>query len=208
MRCPQIVSLENTATLAHFCLPDYSREHHIYDTTLWLVAIKIRRWHHLLASLHVLILSLSRGIIYMMTSSNGNIFRVTGPLCGEVTSHGWIPCTKASGANFDVFFDLRLINGWVNGWVNNREAGDLRRHRAHYGVIVVTNMNWASAQTCIPWVWGEMRSSWFVKHLPGFLWWGMSSGQVGGSAEKRETILKEETQPRTPRGHWCLVWTP
>ena len=46
---------------------------YIYHTTLWLVAIKIRRWHHLLASLHVLILSLSRGIIYMMTSSNGNI---------------------------------------------------------------------------------------------------------------------------------------
>ena len=27
----------------------------------------------------------------MMTSSNGNIFRVTGPLCGEFTSHRWIP---------------------------------------------------------------------------------------------------------------------
>ena len=26
---------------------------------------------------------------------------------------------------------------WINGWVNNREAGDLRRHRAHYGVTVM-----------------------------------------------------------------------
>ena len=26
---------------------------------------------------------------------------------------------------------------WMNGWVNNREAGDLRRHRAHYDVIVM-----------------------------------------------------------------------
>ena len=26
---------------------------------------------------------------------------------------------------------------WLNGWVNNREAGDLRRHRAHYDVIVM-----------------------------------------------------------------------
>ena len=25
----------------------------------------------------------------------------------------------------------------INGWVNNREAGDLRRHRAHYDVIVI-----------------------------------------------------------------------
>ena len=31
-----------------------------------------------------------------MTSSNGNIFRVTGPLCGEFTCHRWIPPTNAS----------------------------------------------------------------------------------------------------------------
>ena len=30
-----------------------------------------------------------------------------------------------------------LICEWINGWVNNREAGDLRRHRAHYEVIVM-----------------------------------------------------------------------
>ena len=37
-------------------------------------------------------------IIFMMTSSNGNIFRVTGPLCEEFTGHQWIPRTKASDA--------------------------------------------------------------------------------------------------------------
>ena len=30
-----------------------------------------------------------------------------------------------------------LICAWINGWVNNREAGDLRRHRAHYDVVVM-----------------------------------------------------------------------
>ena len=30
-----------------------------------------------------------------------------------------------------------LIYAWINGWVNNREAGDLRRYRAHYDVIVM-----------------------------------------------------------------------
>ena len=30
-----------------------------------------------------------------MTSSNGNIFRVTGHLCGEFTGHWWIPHTMA-----------------------------------------------------------------------------------------------------------------
>ena len=30
-----------------------------------------------------------------------------------------------------------LICVWINGWVNNREAGDLRRYRAHYDVNVM-----------------------------------------------------------------------
>ena len=30
-----------------------------------------------------------------------------------------------------------LICARINGWVNNREAGDLRRHRAHCNVIVI-----------------------------------------------------------------------
>ena len=30
-----------------------------------------------------------------------------------------------------------LICVWINGWVNSREAGDLRRHRAHCDVIVM-----------------------------------------------------------------------
>ena len=34
----------------------------------------------------------------MMTSSNGNIFRATGPLWGELIGHRWIPLTKASDA--------------------------------------------------------------------------------------------------------------
>ena len=29
-----------------------------------------------------------------------------------------------------------LICAWINGWINNREACDLRRHRAHYAVVV------------------------------------------------------------------------
>ena len=31
-----------------------------------------------------------------------------------------------------------LICAWINGWVNNREAGDLRRYRAHYDVPVMS----------------------------------------------------------------------
>ena len=40
---------------------------------------------------------------FMMTSSNGNIFRVTGHLCGEFTGPRWIPHTKASHAELWCF---------------------------------------------------------------------------------------------------------
>ena len=54
-----------------------------------------------------------------MTSSNGNIFRVTGPLCGEFTGPGEFPTQRLVTWSFDVFFDLRL-NKWLSkqswGW--------------------------------------------------------------------------------------------
>ena len=31
-----------------------------------------------------------------------------------------------------------LIRAWIYGWINNRKASDLRRHRAHYDVTVLT----------------------------------------------------------------------
>ena len=34
-------------------------------------------------------------------------------------------------------FEISLICAWINRLVNNRKAGDLRRYRAHYDVIVV-----------------------------------------------------------------------
>ena len=44
---------------------------------------------------------------YMMTSSNGNIFRATGHWCGEVTGHGEFPTQRPVTRSFDVFFELR-----------------------------------------------------------------------------------------------------
>ena len=43
-----------------------------------------------------------------MMSSNGNIFSVTGFLCGEFTGHRWIPLTKASDTELWFFFDPHL----------------------------------------------------------------------------------------------------
>ena len=34
-------------------------------------------------------------------------------------------------------FDFSFICVWINDWLNDREAGDLRRNRAHYDVMVM-----------------------------------------------------------------------
>ena len=65
--------------------------------------------------------------VNMMTSSNGNIFHVTGPLWGESTSHRGIPLTKAS----DVKLWFHVLNKWIS---SSRDAGDLRLLHAHYEV--------------------------------------------------------------------------
>ena len=97
---------------------------------------------------------------HVMTSSNGIIFRVSGPLWGESIGHR--PSQRPVTRSFDVFFGLcfwfwliilftrvegsqknnaylagTVKNAWTNGGVNNRDAGGLRLHRAHYDVTVM-----------------------------------------------------------------------
>ena len=65
-----------------------------------------------------------------MTSSNRNIFRVTGPLRGEFTGHRWIPLSQASDAELWYFL-------WSALEQTVEQTIDLRRYRAHYDVIVM-----------------------------------------------------------------------
>ena len=67
----------------------------------------------------------------MMKSSNGNIFRVTGLLCGEFTGYRWIPAQRPVTRSFDVFFDLRLnkrLNKQSRGWWFETPSSPLWRH--------------------------------------------------------------------------------
>ena len=75
----------------------------------------------------------------VLSSPNGNIFRVTGPLWGESTGPRWIPLTKASNAGALMY---SLICARTNGWVNNRDPGNLRCNFAHYEVTVMVSMLW------------------------------------------------------------------
>ena len=46
-----------------------------------------------------------------------------------------------------------LICARINGWVNNREAGDFRRHRAHYDVAVMFSISLWSNPMLIQCLW-------------------------------------------------------
>ena len=67
--------------------------------------------------------------LIMTTTSNGIFIRITGPLCGEFTSHWWIllrPVTRS--------FDFSLIRAWINlskqswGWWFETPSRSLWRH--------------------------------------------------------------------------------
>ena len=123
----------NVHRYAHFC---YQMEH--YGIRNWCIVGFVQPIY-LPATQTQQNITLSESCAHFrMTSSNGNISRVTGHLCGEFTDPRWIPRTKASDAELWCF---SLICVWINGWVNNREAGDFRRYRAHYDVIVMFLVN-------------------------------------------------------------------
>ena len=70
-------------------------------------------------------------VLFMMTSSNGNIFRVTGHLCGEFTGPGEFPAQRPVTRSFDVFFDLRLnkrLSKQSWGWWFETPSCPLWRH--------------------------------------------------------------------------------
>ena len=67
----------------------------------------------------------------MMPSSNGNVFRVTDPLCREFTGHRWIPRTKVSDAELWWFLwyaphKRSSKQSW--GWWFETPSGSLWRH--------------------------------------------------------------------------------
>ena len=76
-----------------------------------------------------------------------------------------------------------LIVAWINGWVNIREAGDLRRHRAHYDITVMALCREQSKVICKV----ALVSMWSQRNwlIPGRLgqcrgWWchGFSYRQI------------------------------
>ena len=96
LKCYDIFNT-NASEIPYYCkylfllLRDHCKQYWIY------VAID---WSYISQPLKNLVppggISIKRWSSFIMTSSNGNIFCITGPLCREFTGHRWIPLTKAS----------------------------------------------------------------------------------------------------------------
>ena len=84
--------------------------------------------------------SSSATIDSMMTSSNRNIFRVTGHLCRS-------PVNSPHKGQWRGAFMFSLMCAWINRWANNREARDLSRYCAHHDVIVMQVFVWCCQAT-------------------------------------------------------------
>ena len=89
-----------------------------------------------------------KGAVFnMMTSSNGSIFRVTGPLCGEFTGPGEFPPQRQVTRSFDVFFDLRLnkrLSKQPWGWWFETPSWSLCRHCNEQQYWFLNTTTWAS----------------------------------------------------------------
>ena len=86
-------------------------------------------------------------IFAMMTSSNGNIFLRNWPFVRGIHRS---PVNSPHKGQWRGALMFSLICAWINGWVSNCKAGDLRRHRAHYDVIVMTLWSYDCADRQYP----------------------------------------------------------
>ena len=131
-----------------------------------------------------------------MTSSNGNIFRVTGLCAGNSPVTGEFPTQRPVTRSFDVFFELPL-NTWLSkqslGWWFETPSRPLWRH--YNGQHRGTKHNWHS------------DSMW--KYLPRWNWTpfvqiidSKSIVQLINFRLLGTQTLSEPTQAYCWLGHW------
>ena len=142
-----------------------------------------------------------------MTSSNGNIFRVTG--------HLWIhrsPVNSPHKGHRRRALMFSLICAWINGWVNNREAGDLRRYRAHNDVTVM-NISIAKSRAysmILQWHYNERNG--VSNHrrpnrtLSRRSWKKTSNLRVTGLCKGNSPVTGEFPAQRVSNGENVFIW--
>ena len=102
-------SFTNVQTYTHACAHMYTTHNaYIYIYIYWLWSNTDQYFISWVIEEQMTFVSSEAFYFFMMMSSNENILRVTGPLCGEFTGHRWIPLQRPVTRIFGVFFDLRL----------------------------------------------------------------------------------------------------
>ena len=119
--------------------------HRYIKKTAWLEIVLIWWWNsvkmnfqgfmsecHLFMNIYLHCGADKDSLSLMMTSSNGNIIRITVSLCGEFTGHRWIPHTQRPVTrSFDVFLYVRLnkrLSKQSWGWWFETPSCPLWRH--------------------------------------------------------------------------------
>ena len=100
---------------------------------------------------------------------------------------GEFPSQRPETRSFDVFLDLR-----PNKRVNNREAGDLRRHRAHHDVTAMM-----------------MKTKWSMKHCKWNEMWAFSEGDIEdywGVTKGRPAVHQNWTTNKEPSALVSSDW--
>ena len=102
---------------------------------------------------------------FMMTSSNWKHFSRYWPF---VRGIHWSPVISPHKGQWRGALMFSLICAWINGALNNGEAGDLRRHRAHYDVTVMSEgNNYIGVAMMTPWnVKAFHIDYWFFVRIP------------------------------------------
>ena len=166
---------------------------------------------------------------FMMTSSNGNIFRVTGPYCGEFTGPGEFPAQRPVTRSFDVFFDLHLNKrlskqswGWwfeTTPWSLWRQCNvTARRARTRRGMLstrVLTLLGWTAAHA--RWTvrrnsetgeGGSSMSRIQTQFVPKHTQWGLCLDSVLASPWPTYAVVPEKQSCHVQCGVWhCLGHT-
>ena len=128
------------------------------------------------------------------------------PFVRVIHRHRWIPLTKASDAEFWCF--LWSIP-WINSWINNREAGDLRHHRAHYDVIVmdaVARTGWAPG--VYSFIFHFLITT--MQSIIVFSWWRHQMETFSALLALCAGIHRSRWIPRTKASDaelWCFLWS-
>ena len=74
----------------------------------------------------------------------------------------WSPVNSPHKGQWRGALMFSLICVWINGSVNNREAGYLRRYRAHYDVIVMDHTAILPLWTHKPWIHSVTKLIWIA----------------------------------------------